>query len=205
MNQRTDTHPQMLIVRARRGDTQALGLVLDSFRNYLKLMARLQIHRGLQGKLDPSDLVQDTYLETQRYIGTFRGATEQEFLVWLRQILARTVTERIRRYYGTRQRDVRLERSIDEQLDQSSQRLDRGLVDKGRSPSSAAQQREWSVMLANALEQLPAHYREALVLRNLEQLPFPEVARRMARSVASVEKIWIRAIAALRSALGAEL
>ena len=63
--------------------------------------------------------------------------------------------------------------------------------------------REQAVLLAEALAQLPAEYREVLILRHLEGLPFPEVARRMSRTTGSVEKLWIRALARLRRSLGA--
>jgi len=56
--------------------------------------------------------------------------------------------------------------------------------------------------LADALAKLPADYAELIVLRHLQGLPFAEVARRMGRSVDSVEKLWIRALARLRRLLG---
>ncbi len=56
-------------------------------------------------------------------------------------------------------------------------------------------------MLAAALDQLPEDYREVLILRHLESLSFPDVARRMERTVDSVEKLWTRALSKLRSLL----
>src|SRR5437660_6179338 len=55
--------PEQLLRRARTGDTHVLGKLLELYRNYLELLARLQIGRRLQGKVDPSDLVQETFLE----------------------------------------------------------------------------------------------------------------------------------------------
>jgi RNA polymerase sigma-70 factor (ECF subfamily) len=65
-----------------------------------------------------------------------------------------------------------------------------------------AVRREQAVRLADALDRLPANYRDVLVLRHLEGLTFPEVARRMGRSLGSVEKLWIRALAQLRRVVG---
>ena len=60
---------------------------------------------------------------------------------------------------------------------------------------------ETRVELACQLAQLPPRYREAIVLRHLEQLAFPEVAERMGRSLDSVKKLWVRGLASLRKLL----
>jgi RNA polymerase sigma-70 factor (ECF subfamily) len=70
------------------------------------------------------------------------------------------------------------------------------------SPSQQAVQREQAVLLADALERLPKDYRDIIILRHLEGLTFPEVARRMERTVDSVEKLWLRALARLRKVFG---
>jgi RNA polymerase sigma-70 factor (ECF subfamily) len=62
--------------------------------------------------------------------------------------------------------------------------------------------REQAVLLADALEALPVDYREVIILRQLEELPFPEVARRMGRSVDSVKNLWVRSLARLRREVG---
>ena len=58
-----------------RGDAEALGKLLEVYRQYLSLLARTQIGRRLQGKADPSDLVQEVCLEAHRHIADFRGQT----------------------------------------------------------------------------------------------------------------------------------
>ena len=88
------------------------------------------------------------------------------------------------------------------ELDQSSQLLDRGLAARGSSPSQGAARREQAVLLAEALGKLPDDYREVIILRHLESLTFPQVAQRMGRSLDSVEKLWLRALARLRQLLG---
>ena len=122
-------------------------------------------------------------------------------VAWQRQILCRNLVDRVRHYYRSQKRDVRLERSLHDSLEYSSLLLGHGLVAAGSSPSKLAQRREESVRLADALEALPVPYRDVLVYRHLEELPFKEVALRMDRSLDSVEKLWVRALAALRSAL----
>jgi RNA polymerase sigma-70 factor (ECF subfamily) len=162
------------------------------------LLARLQIDRHLQGKVDPSDLVQETFLEAHRDFGQFVGATEAELVSWLRQILARNLTDLVRHYQGTRRRDVRLERALGQELDRSSAILDRRLVARSDSPSQHAARREQAVVLADALALLPVDYREVLVLRHLEGLRFAEIAQHMGRTLDAVKNIWARALDRLR-------
>jgi RNA polymerase sigma-70 factor, ECF subfamily len=202
MNGADDAEFVELFRRARQGDGAALGRLLERYRGYLTLLAGVQIGRRLQGKVDPADLVQETFLEAHRNLPLFRGAVEAEFACWLRQILAGRLANVVRRFLGTRARDVRLEQDLAQQLDASSQALSQALAASQSSPSQQAARSEQSLRLADALAGLPANYREVIVLRHLEGLPFAEVARRMGRNVDSVEKLWIRALGRLRGVLG---
>jgi RNA polymerase sigma-70 factor (ECF subfamily) len=194
--------PEYLLSLARAGQDQALGELLELYRNYLGLLARLEIGRRLQGKVDDSDLVQDTFLQAYRHFPQFRGTTEGELVSWLRQILADVMGKLVRRYYGTQRRDVRLERELAAELDRSSRVLGEGLAARQSSPSQQAAGREQAVLLADALQHLPERYRKVIILAHLEGLGFPEVARRMGRSVDSVKNLWARAVARLRRSLG---
>jgi RNA polymerase sigma-70 factor, ECF subfamily len=191
-----------LLRQARDGDSGALGGLLELYRNYLTLLSRLQIGRRLQGKLDAADVVQEVFLRAHDRFTQFRGGTEAEFIGWLRQILASRLAELARHYYGAQRRDVRLERELALELDASSRELDRGLVARGSSPSQRAARREQGVLLADALERLPEHYREVIILHQLQDLSFAEVADRMGRSLDSVKNLWIRALTRLRHLLG---
>jgi RNA polymerase sigma-70 factor, ECF subfamily len=193
--------PDELLSEAQAGSTPHLGQLLELYRRYLGRLARIEIGRQLQAKLDASDLVQDTLLEAHRNFPKFRGASEQQFVGWLRQIMAASLANLLRRYLGTQGRDVRLERELAAHLDQSSRLLDRGLIDPLSSPSQQAAHREQAVLLANALEQLPEDYRDVLVLRHLEGLSFSEIGRRLDRSLDSVEKLWVRGLARLRQVI----
>lgn len=190
-----------LLSRALDGDADARGRILEAYRNYLALLARLQLSRMLRGKADPADLVQETFLKACRDFDQFRGHSESELLAWLRRILATTTANFVRHYLGTRGRDVRLERQMADELDQSSHALGAALVARISSPSERAVRREQSVALADALEALPRNYSEVIILRHLEELPFPDVARRLSRSVDSVKKLWVRGLARLRDQL----
>jgi RNA polymerase sigma-70 factor (ECF subfamily) len=195
-------NPEDLLQQARAGAGSVLGQLLERYRNYLTLLARLELGRQLQPKLDDSDLVQETFLKAHRDFAAFRGSTEAELLAWLRQILAGTLANLLRHYLGTRRRDVRLERRLADELEASSQQLDRGLPAPHSSPSQRAARREQAVLLADALGQLPADYREVIILRYLQGLPLADVAGRLNRTVDSVKKLWTRALVQLRRTLG---
>ena len=195
-------NPEQLLRQAKAGSGPVLGELLELYRDYLGLLARLQINRRLQARLDASDLVQETFLKAHRHFGQFRGTTEEELVVWLRQILATTLADLVRHRYGTQRRDLRLERELAAELDQSSQMLDQRLEAPGSSPSQRASRREQAVVLADTLGRLPQDYREVVILRHLEGLSFPQVAFRMGRTVDSVKKLWARALAQLRDSLG---
>jgi RNA polymerase sigma-70 factor (ECF subfamily) len=198
----TKRDPRVLLDQARAGDETATGQLLESYEGYLTLLARVQIGRRLQGKADAGDLVQETFLEAHRQIRNFRGTTEAELTAWLRRILAGVIALMLRRYLGTKGRDVKLERELQFQLDQSSQAMDAGFVATHSTPSQHASRREQAVLLAEALEKLPVDYREVIVLRHIEALSFPEVAARMGRSEDSVQKLWVRSLASLKKSLG---
>lgn len=175
--------PEELLARARAGDGDALGRLLEMYRNYLGLLARVQIGRRLQKKVDAEDLIQDTFLDAHRHFGRFRGTSEAELVSWLRQILAGNLANLLRRYYGTQRRDIRLEQELADDLDQSSRALNPALVAPHSSPSQRASRREQAVLLADVLKGLPDAYREVIILSHLEGLKFPDVAQRMGRTV----------------------
>ena len=192
--------PEELLERARSGDLESFGQLLSQYRNYARLLARTLIGTTLRLRLDPSDLVQETFLEAHRDFPRFDGSTERELLAWLRRILARNLADQARRQKAGL-RDIRRQVSLEAMLDRSSARMQQALVAVVSSPSAAAAQREQAVLLADALADLPPDYREVIILRNLERLRFEEVAARMGRSPGAVRMLWTRALERLSRAL----
>jgi RNA polymerase sigma-70 factor (ECF subfamily) len=174
---------------------------LERYRDWLLLLARLQVGRRLQAKFDASDIVQLALLEATRALPGFRGSTEAELLAWLRTILARVIAHEVRRYAGTQERDASRELSLEADLAESSRRLGEALAAEQTSPSQAAQKRERAVLLAEALARLPANYREVIVMRNLEGLSHEEIAVQMGRASGAIRMLWVRALARLRQEL----
>ncbi len=197
-----DLDPEQLMQLAKAGESSALGKLLQHYTSYLTLLARVQLGRRLQGKLDPADLVQETFVQAQRNFAGFQGRTEAEWIAWLRQILGSRIAKLLRRYLGTQRRNVRLEREVLDDLDRSSQGMQVVLAAPGSTPSQQAARREQAVLLAQALERLPEDYREVLILRHLEGMSFPEIAQRLERSLDSVKNLWARGLGRLRHALG---
>jgi RNA polymerase sigma-70 factor (ECF subfamily) len=192
-----------LLADARRGSRDSLGQLCERYRNYLQLLARTQIDLHLQGRLDPADLVQATFLDACRDFPQFRGTTEAELLAWLRQLLLSNLARQVR----TPKRDARRAVSRDQHLaalQTSSAQFEAALT--GRSPwvRARVRQDERITQVADRLAQLPADYREVLVLRNLEGLGFAEVARRMGRTTGAVRRLWVQALDQFRHLLEQE-
>jgi RNA polymerase sigma-70 factor (ECF subfamily) len=197
------TDPDMLLSLAKAGSGPALSRLLDRHRGALEVQARLQLSRRLRAKLDIEDLMQELSLEAHRDIAQFRGRSEGEFVCWLRKVFATILSNQVRRYLGTRRRDLRREcRIVGRNDDTSRPTIDLHLVAPQSSPSQQAARRERAELLAAALERLPVAYREVIVLRNIEGLSFADVAARMGRTEDSVKNIWLRALNRLRRMLG---
>ncbi len=131
----------------------------------------------------------------------FHGNSEAQRMAWLRQILAYQLAHLARHFSGTLKRSIDREVSIEGTLDQSAARLDALLPTQDPSPSSQALENERRLELAKALESLPDDYRQVIMLRNVQDLPHSEVAKRMEKSEGAVRMLWVRALAALRDAM----
>jgi len=196
-----------LLSEAREGAPECLGRLLARYGNYLKLLVASQLDERLRARCSPSDVVQETYCDAHRDFSRFRGATEAEFLAWLRTILAHNMAREVEKHVLAAKRDVRREVSIDAigaALERSAVQLGSVLGGHEPSPSSNAHRHEHAVLLADHLAELPPDYREVLILRHCEGLPFKEVARRMGRTAGAARMLWLRAIGQIRERFSAE-
>ena len=199
-----EDNPIELIADARDGTDGSLGRLLLLYTNYLKFLATMHIDPRIRARVSPSDIVQETFCEAQRDFGQFRGKSEPEFLAWLRRILVNNLARQVERHLLTQKRDVRREVKLDEigvSMERSTMRLGAILVDRGDSPSSDAARSERAVILVDALAELPADYRDVLVLRHVQSLSFDEIGRRMERSSGATRMLWLRAMERLRPLL----
>ncbi|WP_231617846.1 sigma-70 family RNA polymerase sigma factor [Novipirellula aureliae] len=191
-----------LIAAAQSGDPDALGELLNHYRKYVVFLARTGLHHHMQGKADPSDLAQEVCLAAHGNIADFRGNSAEEFAGWLRGILSNVLAMHVRKYLGTQKRDPRLEQNLNASLASASGFLQSHIAADMTSPSQHFARNEAFLELAAALEALPEDYRQVIVLRNIEGMAFADVAQAMGKTVNSVEKLWVRGLAKLKTAMG---
>jgi RNA polymerase sigma-70 factor (ECF subfamily) len=197
---------QRLLDGARAADAECLGHLLALYSNYLKVLSTSQLDPRLRARISASDIVQDTLLEAHHDFPQFRGQSIGEFVAWLRQILVHNLARQVQKHILTDKRDIRREVSIEalrNDIDRSAMRLEAVIAGDSPSPSTNAVNGESRRLLADCLEAMPGDYREVILLRNLEGLPFPEVAERMNRTPGAVRMLWLRAIDAMRTRLEA--
>jgi RNA polymerase sigma-70 factor (ECF subfamily) len=190
-----------LLRLARAGDDAARDRLFTVCRNYVSVAARAEVASWLRAKVDSSDLVQQTLLEAHRGLAKFRGETEAEWLGWLRRILSNNAADFVRQFHGVEKRRVGREVSLQGQDD--SERGGIELSDRGETPSQIVMHKELQLQVADALTELPEDYQEVIILRNMQRLPFDEVAERMKRSRPATQMLWMRAIKRLQEVLEA--
>lgn len=173
---------------------------LERFRAYLRLLAEVNLHPALHGKLDPSDVVQQTLMQAFQEPGRFHGRSEGEMAAWLRQALAHNLAHAVRDF-GRDCRDVHRERSLEAALDQSSAQLEKWLAADQTSPSAQAEANEDALALAEALQHLPEAQRTALMLQHWHGWSLAEIGTHMGRSPAAVAGLLKRGLQELRTLL----
>jgi RNA polymerase sigma-70 factor (ECF subfamily) len=193
--------PEKLFNKARHGDRDSQGVLLELYRNYLHLLARTQLDLHVQTRASPSDVVQETFLEAYGHFHQFRGHSEGELLGWLRRILIHQIARLVEKQVVAQKRTVRREVSLEpirQRLHDSSETFDRALISQASSPSVQAQRRELAAVVADHLALLSPAHRDVIIFRNLEGLSFDEVACRMERTPGAVRVLWLRALEELR-------
>lgn len=170
---------------------------LDRYRAYLRLLARLHLDPRLRGKLDPSDVVQQTLAQAVQGLAKFRGTTSGELQAWLRQILARNLVMAVRDFRRDK-RDVAREQSLEAALTASSSQLEIWLAAEQSTPSQQAQRQEEALRLAEALELLPQAQCDALVLQHWQGWSLAEIGQHLGRSPEAVAGLIKRGLKQLR-------
>jgi RNA polymerase sigma-70 factor (ECF subfamily) len=178
---------------------EAPALKPEAYRAYLRVLARTLLHSPgpLRGKVDASDIVQDTLLQAHLAFEQFRGGTRQELAAWLRRILANKLADAAR-HYGRAKRDAALEQSYVEQLDESTARLLKLVPSDDTSPSQRVLRLERLRLLSDALNELPEDQQTAVVLHHLGGYTVVETSLEMGRSTASVAGLLRRGLKGLR-------
>lgn len=173
---------------------------LERYRAYLLALARMQLGSRLPGKLDASDVVQQTLLEAHQKQAQFRGTTEATRVAWLRQLLACTLADALRGFARAK-RDAGRERSLLAAVDESSVCLASWLAADQSSPSVKAVKHEEAVRVADALARLPEAQRTALELRYWQRLSLADISRQLGRTTTAVAGLLKRGLQQLREEL----
>jgi len=192
-----------LLQRAKVGDRDALGSLLNRYRPYLRILALRYLDSGVRQRVDPSDVIQQTCLDIHRDIDGFRGEHEAEWIGWVRKILENNVNQIIRRHIQAQKRSVRKEVMIDKSS--AAHRIQRaGPVSNESSPSQRVMRGEQAVRLAMLLGKLPEDQREALRLRYLEGKTLQQIAESITRTEMAVAGLLKRGLRSLRELGGTE-
>jgi RNA polymerase sigma-70 factor (ECF subfamily) len=170
---------------------------LERHRHYLMLLARVHLHSRHPAKFDSSDIVQQTLLDAFAKRDQFRGTTEAELAVWLREILKHNLADAIRDQKRAK-RDIRRECPIEAGIDESFTRTHFCLEAIQSSPSQRAVKQENLFRLTDALAKLSEPQRESIVLHHLQGMKLAEVAAETGRTEAAVAGLLFRGLRALK-------
>jgi len=175
---------------------------LERFREYLALMARLQVTPRLRDRLDLSGVVQQTLLEAfQAMKAEDRRRTPAETAAWLRSILGHNLADGLRKL-ATGKRDTSRERSLAADLEESSAKLGDWLAAQQSSPSQKAVRQEELLRVSQAMARLPENQRRAIELHYLQGSPLAAIAQELGTTKAAVAGLLFRGLKSLRLGLG---
>ena len=194
-NSGKDLSFEVLVARARAGDHEASGTLVENYHKYLLFLANEDMDQKLKTKVGASDAVQESMMHAQMNLNQFVGDSETEFKAWLRTILVNDIHKN-RRKFRTKKRDVKQEVNIQEQS-----AVSRGLLDEQLTPSSEAIRNEKDRALTVAISKLTEEQQQVIHMRNFEELSFEEIGNRMNRSADAARKMWARTIEVLKTGL----
>jgi RNA polymerase sigma-70 factor, ECF subfamily len=189
-----------LLEKAREGDREALGRLLEARRAALHRLAKRQLDGPIAARVGASDIIQQTFLEAHRSFGQFAGQDTRELTAWLHGILDHKVAGAIRDHALLQKRSVHRDRSMDDSHGGRASlknELDAGIS----TPSQRVMRGEEEQRLMKALSVLPDDQREAVRLRHLEGLALADIARHLGRSPAATAGLIKRGMQVLRRKL----
>jgi RNA polymerase sigma-70 factor (ECF subfamily) len=188
-----------LLKRAKAGDHEALGALLERFRNPLCDHARQLLSPELAQKVSASDLVQETCIDAMRDFHRARLDHVKSLEAWLVALLANNLIDWQRRFKRSKKRDLRRERPLQE-IGSKAMPL-RAPSHQAPTPDEIAIDQEATQRLQKSLQELPRGYREIILWRNQERLTWKQIAKRLSRTEDAARMLWKRAVERLKRQL----
>ena len=198
-----ETDEEQLIRLASEGDDAGLAELFGRYRKRLRQMVRLRLDRRLQGRVDPSDVLQEAYLDIAQQLPHYLCKREMPFFLWLRLVTGQRMMRIHREHLGAAMRDVGREVSLYKgALPQaSSVSLAAQLLGHYTPASEAVSRAEVQIQIQTALNGMEPIDREIIALRQFEELTNAEVAEVLGLEVSTASTRYIRALKRLQAVL----
>ena len=192
-----------LLPRLDGGDERALAELFARHRERLRRMIRLRLDRRLQGRIDSSDILQDTYLEVARRAPEYLARPTMSPFLWLRFLTGQTLQALHRHHLKVHMRDAAQEVSLRQRAtpQANSASLAEMLLGRLTSPTRAARRAEMQLRLQEIINGMDPVDREILALRHFEELSNGEVAQVLGLSKTAASNRYIRALERLKELL----
>ena len=197
--------PDALLARATAGDANALADLFTGYRERLKRMVALRLDRRLTGRVDPSDIIQEAFLEVHKRFKEYARDASVPFFLWLRLVTGQKLTDCHRHHLGAKMRDAGQEVSLyrGAMPQASSVSLAAQLLGKLTSASQAAIRAEHKLHVQEALNSMEPLDREVLVLRHFEMLNNDETAEVLGLSTSEASRYYLRALKQIKESMSA--
>lgn len=192
-----------LVELVQAGDTKALGALLQRYRERLTRVVKFRLDPRLVGRIDPDDVVQESFLEALQRMPSYLADGRMPFFVWLRFLTVQRLIGLHRHHLQAQVRDADREISLvrGSLPGATSADLAARLLGNQTSPSQAVIRAEQKLKLEEALNGMEPLDREVLSLRHFEQLSNLETAEVLELNPTAASNRYVRAIKRLRSIL----
>jgi RNA polymerase sigma-70 factor (ECF subfamily) len=192
-----------LVRRAGGGDESAVRVLFERHRGRLAQMVRARMDPRMRGRIDPSDVIQETLVAASQRLPRYAAERPLPFYPWLRQIAWEKLVHLHDRHLRAAKRSVAREQFFRPEIsDESALEIVRLFAGATSSPSAEAVRKELRERVRQALDGLATEDREILLQRYLEQMSSKEIGAILGISEAAVNMRHMRALKKLRSMLG---
>lgn len=184
-----------LLTALRAGDEAAYEALIDEFQQPVYNL----VYRLVGDPTDAADVVQEVFIKIFRNVGSFRG--DSSLKTWIYRVACNEAYNQRRWFLRHRKHEVGLEGSADD----DSLHLNDILPDRARSAFDMVSEHELQSLVEEALQGLTPQFRIAVVLRDIEDLSYEEIAEILQVSLGTVKSRILRGREALRKALAGRL